>query len=163
MVESDKEGVLELAHKLLKISELAIDGGEAHVGDRIQIVELPHDALAHFLRRHLALERLRKLSLQRIDQRLELIHAHRTLLARLDQPGEQLFPVEGLATVILLDDHQGLPFHLLVGGEAKAAIHTLPTPTNRKPILRGSRIDDFIVVLSAAATLHLWLSRQATH
>ena len=51
------EHALEFAHELVEVFELAVDGGEAHVGDLVELLELVHDGMIESTSRGFVLRR----------------------------------------------------------------------------------------------------------
>src|SRR5262249_37858880 len=96
--------ILELLHELADVLERPIDGGKAHVGNRVEVVQLAHDRLADHRARHFLLAPLLDRALDPVHRLLDRLDAHRPLLAGLLQPRHHLLAIEGLATTVFLDD-----------------------------------------------------------
>src|SRR5262249_48377095 len=120
--------LLQLLHELADVLERAVDRREAHVGDGIEAVQLTHHRLADDRALQLALAAPLQAALDAFDDRLDLLHRDRPLLARPLQPGDDLHAVEGLAPAVLLHHHRQRVFGALVGGEAAMALEALAPP-----------------------------------
>ena len=70
------EQVLELAHELIDVFEGAIDGGEADVGDFVELVDFFHDEFAHGLDGDFFLVLLLEFALDAVDEVLDLVETH---------------------------------------------------------------------------------------
>src|SRR5262249_57863457 len=86
--------VLQLVEELVDVLELAVDGGEANVGDLVELAEALHDDRPDPGGRDLALLRIVQHRLDLVDDAVELDRGHRPLLARLGEPHAQLVAVE---------------------------------------------------------------------
>src|SRR5262249_7822818 len=127
--------ILELVHELIDVLERAIDRGEAHVGDGVELVERLHHRLADHRARDLALGAVEEAALDAVDVLLDLLDADRALLARLGEAGDDLHAVEGLAPAVLLDHRRQVLLDALVGREAAAALLALATPPDDVAVL----------------------------
>src|SRR5712692_5247433 len=146
--------VLELQQELVDILELPVDGGEADVGNLVQLPEPVHDEGADLRRRDLPLFAVVQAAFDLVHDGVETGGRHRTLLAGLHQPGVQLLAIEALPPPILLHDHVGDLLDRLVGGEAPPAADAFPTPANDFSFATLARIDDPIVPGAAKRTFH---------
>src|SRR5690349_14862427 len=97
--------IFQLGHELADVAEVTIYRREPDVGDFIKSPQFVHHKSADFAGAHLALGLLLQRGLDAVGDRLERGDAHRPLLAGLQQPGQQLLPLEALAAAVLLDDH----------------------------------------------------------
>src|SRR5690606_21345244 len=131
-----------------------VDRCEAHVGDLVELLQLVHHELADFRRGDLLLGPLLQRRLDAVGDRLDLRHADRPLLARLQQPRDQLLPLEAFSAAVLLDDHVGDLVDALVAREAAPAAQTLAPPTDHLPFLALARIDHLVAEMAAVRTLH---------
>src|SRR4030095_6825058 len=123
-----RDQLLEFAHELVDVTERAVHGGEAHIGDRVERVQLPHDRLADDAARDLPLAALLDLPLDPVRHGFDRIRGDRPLLARAEQAVHDLLAVEGLATPVLLDHQRQRGVRALVGGEATPAPVAVPAP-----------------------------------
>src|SRR6516164_4300257 len=125
----------EHALEILGLAEIAVDRGEPHIGDVVEIAQMRHHGLADGLGRDLVLA-----------QRLEVAHdlGYRLLDAvgvdialaqrNLDGAGE-LVAVEWNAPAIALDDDELAQLHPLERREAEAAGKAQTPPPDRRGIL----------------------------
>ncbi len=79
----------------------------------------------------------------------QLRHRDRTLLARLDQPFQNLWPVELFAPSISFDDHVGHFVTTFVRSKAPLALQALPPPPDDVPFLTLPGIDHPILPMGA--------------
>src|SRR5215813_13059896 len=86
--------VLELVQELVDVLELAVDGGEADVGDLVELAEALHDDRPDAGGRDLALLGVVEHGLDLVDDPVELDRRDGPLLAGLRQAGAQLVAVE---------------------------------------------------------------------
>src|SRR5439155_4686705 len=86
--------------------------------------------------------------------RFERRDAHRSFLARLEQPGNQLLAFEALPRPILLHHHVRDLVDPLVAGEALRTVQTLAAPPDDLSFLALARVDDFVAEVTTVRTLH---------
>src|SRR5262249_59972078 len=89
-----------------------------------------------------------------IGDRLEVRHPHGPLLACLEQPRDQLLPLEPLARAVLLHHHVRDLVDPLVAGEALPALEALAAPPNHLALARLPRIDNLVAEMRAVRTFH---------
>src|SRR6185437_1138116 len=145
---------LDLLAKRLDVLKAAVHGGEAHVGDLIQMSQLLHDQLADAARGHLALAEGAQPMTDARGRLLDGIQAHGALFQRLEHAALELALIEGLAAAVALDD----PWHEQLRGlesrEALTAAQAL-TPSSHLPALGGqTRIGHLGVIVTAEGTAH---------
>src|SRR5947207_186698 len=121
---------------------MTIHRGEPHVGDFVEPLQFFHHERADVRRGDLLLRPLLERPLDAIRDRLERRDAHRALLARFEQPGDELLALEPLARAVLLHDHVGDFIDPLVAREALAAWKppTAPGVGTATPIARSAII-----------------------
>src|SRR5512135_2941909 len=146
--------VLELLVELGHVLELAVDGGEPHVGDLVELAEPVHDQLTDLGDTDLLVGPLLEEGLDLLDDLLELADLDGPLLAGLHHAPEELLAVEGLAGAVLLDDHVGDLFDLLVGREPSLAGEALPAPPDGQAFLALPRVDDLAFEKAAEGAPH---------
>src|SRR5262249_40872578 len=135
--------------------ELAIDGGEAHVGHLVDPPQLLHDPRADLGRLHLAVGAILQLRLDAVGDPFELLHADRALLAGPDQPADQFLPLKRLGTAVFLD-HAIFDFlDVLAARVALAAAQALATPADAVAFLALARVDHLVAEVTAERTFHV--------
>src|SRR4030095_12459061 len=77
------------------------------------------------------------------------------LLARFQQTGDQLLPLESLPRPVFLDHHVRDLVDPLVAGETAPAAEALPPPADDLALFALSRVDDLIAEMGAERALHL--------
>src|SRR5205807_1783373 len=113
--------LIDLAFEFADVAELPVDRREPHVGDLVDAAQLLHDERADVGRPDFPLRPVLQLRLDAVGNPLELLYAHRALLARPDEAADQLLPVEGLGPAVLLDDAVFDLFDMLAARIALAA------------------------------------------
>src|SRR5688572_22700972 len=134
--------------------EAAVDGGEADVGDLVELGELAHDEVAHARGRHLALAERTQAFDDAIDRALDVVGGDRALAQREHHAAHQLVAVEVGAAAVLLHEARHLQVDPLVGGEALFAAHALAPAADGIRLQVGAGIDYLGIVRSAEGTLH---------
>src|SRR6185437_5368449 len=143
----------ELA-EILGLAEIAVDRGEADIGDLVEAGERLHDEPADHLARDLALAGAFELPDQRVDDPLDALPLDRPLAQRDIDRARQLVAVEGLALAALLDDRQLAQLHPLEGREAGGAVRAEAAPADRGAIVGRPRILHLGIVEPAKRTAH---------
>jgi hypothetical protein len=133
---------------------MPVDRCEPHVGDLVELLQLFHDERADFVRADFFLGAFLQRALDAIGDRLERGDADRPLFARLEQPGDELLPLEALARAVLLHDHVRNLVDPLVTREALAAAETFPATTDDFALAALARVDNFIAEVRTVGTLH---------
>ncbi len=151
----------------IEVLELAVDAGEAHVGDGIEVAERLDDLFADHLRLDLLVAGVHQIALEGLDQPLHRLGGDRPLHDRAPQAREDLHPVPRLATTVALH-HQG--HHLLdalVRRVATAASIAFTSPAGHLATLGEAGVDHLVVqdtavrALHGAATYHIRVRRSA--
>src|SRR5688572_27599196 len=148
--------VLHSGHDLADVAKVPVHRREANVGDLVEPLELFHDQRAHFLGAHLLLGPFLHRRFDAIGNRFDRRHADGTLLAGLEQPGDEFLALEPLAGAVLLDHHIRDLVDPLVAGEAAAAVETFATPADDLPFLALPRVDNLVAEMAAERALHGW-------
>src|SRR5260370_29144725 len=143
----------ELA-EILGLAEIAVDRGEADIGDLIEDRQRLHYLLADLLAADLGLARTFELAHQRIDHALDPLRLDRPLAQRDIDRASQLLPVERFALVVLFQHGQLAQLHPLEGREARRAIAAEPAPPDGAAIVGRPRILDLGVIRTAERTPH---------
>ena len=122
--------ILDLIHELAHFLELAIDGGEAHVGHGIKLLEFLHGHVANLVVSHLeaVVDRQGIFDVRR--QVFQIFPGHRALLARIHEALHQLFALKRLLFPTTLDNRQRLEFNIFTGREPATARQTFAAPAN---------------------------------
>src|SRR5690606_20050454 len=144
------EFLAEFGHVL----ERAVDRGEAHVGDVVELAQLVHHELAHAARGQFALGGHAHPVDHRAHRRLDLLLAHRALVQRTVEALPQLALIEALAAAVGLDDRRQLELDRLQRGEAFAAGLAFAPAADRGAIVAHARIDDPGVHVLAEGAMH---------
>src|SRR6185437_11626574 len=131
----------ELA-EILGLAEIAVDRGEADIGDLVEAGERLHDEAADDLGRDLALARAFELADQRIDDPLDALGLDRPLAQRDIDRARELVAVEGLALTVLLDRRQLAQLDALERREAGGAVRAETAAADRGTIVGRPRILD---------------------
>ena len=132
---------VEFLAEIGDVLERAVDRGETHVGDVVELAQLRHHELADAARRQLALGGHAQLVHHRAHRGLDLLLRHRALLQRAVEAEAQLARVEGLAAAVALDDRRQLELDRLERAEALAAGLALAAAADRRAVVgrRASR------------------------
>src|SRR5258707_4602125 len=149
----DTDPAHELA-EVLGLAEVAVDGGEAHVGDLVEAGEGFHHQLADHVAGTLGLAGALELAHDRVDDALDALGLHRPLADRDVDRARELVAVEGLALSVLLDHGELAQLHALEGGEARRAIGTEAPASDRRAVLGRARILHLGILAAAERTAH---------
>src|SRR5262249_8573092 len=104
--------------------------------------------------RDVLVEHLVQLRLDAAAELLDLLLRDRPLLARLQDPGQELRAIERHSAAVLLDHAQVDLLDRLVGGEATAAAEAFASAPDHGRVARGARVDDLVVVGLAVRATH---------
>src|SRR6478672_173055 len=96
----------ELVLELLDVLEIAIDRGEPHVGDQVEVAQDPQRLLADRRRLDLVADPVSELGLDPHRRLLDLGERHGSLDARPHEARQELLAVERLARAVALDHVQ---------------------------------------------------------
>src|SRR4029079_14417512 len=131
---------------------------EARLSEPLQLL---HHERADLGRRDFFLGTLLEHHFDAIGNVLDRGDAHRPLLARFQQAGNQLLPLEALPAAVLLHDHVRDVFDSLVARETLLAIRAeaLPPAADLAAILFLARVDDLVHQVPAVRALHEATSR----
>src|SRR4051794_13550993 len=125
--------------EILRLAEIAIDRGEAHIGDLVEAGQRLHDEAADDVARYLALARALELANHRVDDALDLLGLDRPLAQGDMDRAREFVALERLALPVLLDHRQLAQLDALEGGEARRAIRAEAAPTDRRAIVGRPR------------------------
>src|SRR3954447_17402545 len=119
----------EVENRLLEVldrGERLVHGGEAEVGDLVQLAQRAEDGEPHLIAGHLGDAGGADRLLDRLRQLGQRVLVDRTALARTPHAAHDLAPAERFGDATALDDGEG---RFLDGGEAAAALRTgAPSP-----------------------------------
>src|SRR5689334_6184123 len=104
-----------------------------------------HDHLPDLRRRALPVWGVDDIGLGLVDDLFELSHRNRTLLARLEQSGQELLTIKFLSPAVLLYDHVRDFVDALVRGKALLTLHALATAADRLALFGLARIHYFVI------------------
>ena len=149
-----KSRLLQLFHELGNILELAVNGGEPHVGDLVEPLQLIHHHPSYLRARDLFLSPLRQAVLDPRHRFLEIGNPDRPLFAGLSQARQDFPPVEGLSPAVFLDDERQTLLQHLRRAESLRAPETFAAPPDGVHLLARSRIDYLAFGESAIRTFH---------
>src|SRR5437867_249021 len=134
---------------------MAVDRGEPDVRDLIQLVEGLHHALADLARFHLVEALAEKIRLQPVDDRVKPLGRDGALLARPQEPVQDLLAAERLPPAVLLDHEERRRLDCLIGREPPLALETLAAAADRLPLLGGAGVDHLVLQVAARRALHV--------
>src|SRR6185369_9898167 len=118
----------EYGLKILGLAEIAIDRGEAHIGDVVELAQMLHHDLADRLRGNLRLAAAFEFAHDRGDHFFDSLGIDRAFAQGDLQRAHQLVTVERHAPAVALDHGQFAQLHPLEGGEAEIAGYADPPP-----------------------------------
>ena len=133
----------ELADEVLEIlglAEIAIDRGEADIGDVVEALQPLHHQLADLLGRDLALAGALELAHDAVDHALDPLGLDRALAQRDLDRAHQLVAVERHRAGRSLDHGQLAQLHPLEGREAAAAVRADAAAADRGAVLGRPRV-----------------------
>ncbi|MPN24258.1 hypothetical protein SDC9_171653 [bioreactor metagenome] len=146
--------MLQFLHKRLRVLELTIDRGKAHIGHLIHILEFPHDDFANIARRDLRCERVKHFAAYVFDQFVLHIRRNRALLAGLAHAHANFFRIKRLPSAIPLDNHDRYLLDLLVGRKAFPAVDAFAPAADGAPVLRWARVNHLALDAGAISAFH---------
>src|SRR6185437_12093078 len=152
---------VELADEILEVldlAEIAVDRGEAHIGDRIERVERVHHLLADLVRGDLGFAGALEPPHDGTNDALDALGIDRPLACRdLDRFGE-LVAIEGNPLAALLHHREIAKLNPLECREARSAGRAETPATDRRVVVRRARILHLRVVVTAEWAAHPALS-----
>src|SRR5262245_54952024 len=146
--------LFQLVGKLVDVAKMTIHRREPHVRHFIEPLEFLHYEAADVRRGDFLLRPVLQRRLDAIGDGFERRHADRPLLARLEEPGDELLPLEPLSRAVLLHHHVRDLVDPLVAGEALPALEAFPPPANHLALARLARIDNLVAEVRAVRTFH---------
>src|SRR5688572_3032358 len=140
--------------EIVDVGEAAVDGGEADVGDLVELAQLLHHHLAQPAGVDLALAQREHLLLDALDGGVDELGGHGPLVQRPLEAGAQLLRRELLAHALRLHDLRHAQLGGLVGREALVANLAAAPPADRVALLAHARVDHLGVLGVAEGALH---------
>jgi len=145
---------LNFPDELTDVIELSVNRNVADVGHGIDVMELVHDLGTNARGRNLMVVILVEFTEDFVDRASDSIHRDFSFFASLHEAAEEFLAIHGFPAAVALDDPEFGPLHLLVGCEAGSAIQALAPPPNRRAIFGRSRIDNFVLLVTALDATH---------
>src|SRR2546430_15728284 len=140
--------------KRLDVLELAVHGGEAHVGHLVQVAQLLHHELPDRARGHFPVPEAAHLVHHATEGLVELGARHRALLQRFLHAGAQLRLIERLAPPVALDHHRHEELGRFEGREALATLQALAAPADLPALAGEARVGHLGLDVAAEGTVH---------
>src|SRR5829696_355927 len=140
--------------KILGLAEIAIDGGEAHISDVIELAQVLHHDLADRLRGYFRLAAAFEFAHDRGNHLLDPFRIDRPLAQGDLQRAHQLVAIERHPAAVALDHGQFAQLHPLEGREPEVAGDAHPPPPDHGRILSRTRILHLRIETVAAGTAH---------
>src|SRR5439155_1794726 len=154
---------LDLLVKRLDVLELAVHGGEAHIGDLVEMAQLLHHQLTDRPRGYFPVAEAAHLVQHATEGLVDLRARHRALFQRLLHAGAQLRLVERLAPPIALDHHRHQQLGRFEGREALATLQALAAAADLPALAGEARVGHLGLDVAAEGTVHAaWFRAQAT-
>ena len=125
--------------KILGLAEIAVDRGEADIGDVVELAQMLHHDLADRLRGNFGLAAAFELAHDRGNHLLDPFRIDRPLAQGDLQRAHQLVAVERHPAAVALDHGQFAQLHPLEGREAEIAGDAHPPPPDHGRILGRTR------------------------
>src|SRR5690348_565683 len=148
--------LLDLLAERVHVLELAVDRGEAHVGDLVEVLQLAHHQLAELARRHFTVAAAAQVVDDGTHGVVHVMAGHRPLLQRTLEAHPQLALVEHLAPFAAFHDGRQLQLGRLVGVEALAALLALAPTAHAGTVVGEPRVDHAGVFVLAEGAMHPW-------
>jgi hypothetical protein len=148
------EEAFEFELEFVDVLEVAIDGGEADVGDGVDVFEAVHDEFADGGGGAFALWGVDDEGFDGVYDLLHLGDGDFAFLAGVKESGEDFLAVEVFAAAVFLYDHVGNFVETFVGGEAFVAALTLASTADGVSIFGLAAVDDFVLGEGAEGAFH---------
>src|SRR6202043_178990 len=130
----------EHGFKVFRLAKIAIDRGEADIGDVVELAQMLHHDLADRLRRNLRLPAALKLTHDGGNHLLDPLRIYRALAQGYLQRAHQLVAIERHPAAVALDDRELAQLHPLEGGETEIAGDAHPPPADHGRIFGRTRV-----------------------
>ena len=145
---------LQFVHEIVHVLEVAIDAGEPHIGDLVEIFEVFHDQFAQRARFDFGLEIGIDVAFDIGHQAIDLFVADRPLPAGAFQPAADLVAEKRLPAPVLLDDFNRHFIRAFVRGVTASALQAVPPTANGEAVVGYSGIDHSVIVFSTKWASH---------
>src|SRR5207344_1586786 len=130
----------EHSFKILGFAEIAVDRGEAHIGDVVELAQMLHHDLANRLGGNLGLSAAFELAHDSGDHLLDPLRIDRAFAQGDLERAHELVAVERHPAAIALDDRELAKLHPLESGETEIAVDPYPPPPDHGRILGRTRV-----------------------
>ena len=137
--------------EIIESVELTIDGGEAQIGDHVEVTQEREDGFADFVRRHIGDAGGAQLLLNLLSENRELIIRNRPSLTGFLNARHNLVTGERLNNAGALDDLERGGFE---GRETLLAVRALAPTPNRGAVVRDARINDARIRVMTERAVH---------
>src|SRR5574341_1768542 len=145
---------LHFLDELPDVLELPVHGREAHVGDRVEPLQVLHHDPAELLAGNFFFGALVELRLDLGDDVVHRLHPHRPLLAGLQDRAAELLAVEGLPAAVALDDVREHVLDVLVRRVAPLTFQALAPAADELAVTPDPGVDDPILRVAAKRAFH---------
>src|SRR5215475_10207045 len=120
--------------EILGFTEIAVDRGEAHIGDIVEIAQVRHHGFPDRLAGDFALAEAFEVAHDPGNGLLDAVRIDVALAHRNGDRARELVAIERNPATVALDDHEFAQLHAFEGGEAEPAAHTQPPAPDRRRI-----------------------------
>jgi len=148
------EKCLNFLAELTHVAEIAINGGEPHVGNLVDLSQLLQDEFANPFGGDLLLHEVLQSPFDLLGNSLQRSQGDSSPLASPEQTFDDLLRIELLACPVALDHLDGDLLDVLERRETPTARTAFATTPDRRTLLRGSRVDNPTVRMAAMRTTH---------
>ena len=145
---------LDFRDEIVKVLKLAVNAGEANIGDLVQLEQVPHGDLADHVAFDFSLMIGQDFPLDRGGQLLDLFLRHGTFPAGPHDAAHDFFAIEGLFLLVLLDDRDLQFGHPFKRGVAISTLVAMAAAANHEAVVTRSAINDAVVIFAANRTTH---------
>src|SRR5437867_942144 len=146
--------LFDFLNKIGCLVEPPVDAGVTDVSHRVDSAQALHHLCAHGAVRHLAVELVREVVHDALDQRGDGFLRNGTLLAGLFDAGHQLVAGEFLRPPIALEDQEAGALDDFVSRVTIAATNALAATADSRPFPGRARIDDLVILTTALRATH---------
>src|SRR6202035_1496935 len=140
--------------EILGFAEIAVDRGEAHIGDVVELAQVRHHGFADRFGRDFAFAHAFEFADDLRHHLVDALGIDRALAAGDLHRTQQFIAVERHAPAVALDDDQFAQLHPLESGEAEIAGQADATAADDGGILRRPRILHLGIEAAATRTTH---------
>jgi hypothetical protein len=149
------EELFEFSFEFVDVFEVAVNAGEADIGDGVEILEVFHEELADFGGGSLSFGGVHEEGFGFIDEVFEFCGGDGSFFAGAEESVEDFAAFEFFAAAIFFDDHVGDFVDALVGGEAFVASLTLAASADGVSFFAFARVNDAVLGEPAIRALHV--------